>query len=217
SLGIFYILAVSSLSTLPVFMAGWSSNNKYSLLGAMRGVSQMLSYEIPLILSLLGVVMITGTMNLQEIVHAQEKVWFVFLQPLAFAIYLITATAETNRAPFDLPEGESELTAGIYTEYAGMRWALFFLAEYCNMFVVSAIGVTLFLGGWLGPFLPGWLWFIVKIHIIMSAFVIIRWTYPRIRVDHLISFGWKVLLPLSLANIFLTGIGFYILKNGLGW
>ena len=143
--------------------------------------------------------------------------WFIVLQPVAFIIFLICAVAETNRAPFDLPEGESELTAGIYTEYSGMRWALFFLAEYCNLFVVSAIGVTMFLGGWHGPLLPGWLWFLIKTFLFMSFFIWIRWTFPRIRVDHLMSFSWKVLLPLSLANIFVTGIGVYIYTNGLGW
>jgi len=215
-LGIFYLLAVSSLTTLPIFMAGWGSNNKYSLLGAMRAVSQMVSYEVPLVFSLLGVILITGTLKLSGIVEAQSNVWFVVLQPVAFLIYIIAATAETNRAPFDLPEGESELTAGIYTEYSGMKWALFFLAEYCNLFVVSAVGVTMFLGGWQGPILPGWVWFIIKTHLLFSFFIWIRWTFPRIRIDHLMHFGWKLLVPLSLANVFVTGIGVY-LYNGMGW
>jgi len=208
--GIFFVVALMALSSLPVFMAGWASHNKYSLLGAMRSISQTVSYEIPLIFSLLGVVMITGSFNLQDIVSAQENVWFVVLQPLAFLIFFISSIAETNRAPFDLPEGESELTAGIYTEYSGMKWALFFLAEYCNMFVINGLGVTLFLGGWHGPFLPGWLWFILKIHILMSLFIYARWTFPRIRVDHLQTLGWKILIPLSLFNIFITGIGVYL-------
>lgn len=217
NLGVFYLIAVTSLSTIPIFMGGWGSNNKYSLLGAMRAVAQMVSYEIPLVFSLLGVVLITGTLQLQGIVEAQSQVWFVLLQPIAFLIYIIAATAETNRAPFDLPEGESELTAGIYTEYSGMKWALFFLAEYGNLFIVSAMGVTMFLGGWQGPFLPGWVWFLIKTHLLFSFFIWIRWTFPRIRVDQLMHFGWKFLVPLSLANIFLTGIGVYIYKNGLGW
>lgn len=216
-LGIFYLFAVTSLSTIPIFMGGWGSNNKYSLLGAMRAVAQMVSYEVPLVFSLLGVVLITGTLQLQGIVEAQANVWFVVLQPVAFLIFVIAATAETNRAPFDLPEGESELTAGIYTEYSGMKWALFFLAEYGNLFIVSAIGVTVFLGGWQGPFLPGWVWFLFKTHLLFSFFIWIRWTFPRIRVDHLMHFGWKFLVPLSLANVFVTGIVVYLYNNGLGW
>ncbi|MGI6224677.1 MAG: NADH-quinone oxidoreductase subunit NuoH [Peptococcales bacterium] len=217
NLGIFYLVAVTSLSTIPIFMAGWGSNNKYSLVGSMRAVAQMVSYEIPLVFSLLGVVLITGTLQLQGIVAAQSSVWFVVLQPIAFIIYIIAGVAETNRAPFDLPEGESELTAGIYTEYSGMKWALFFLAEYCNLFVVAAMGVTMFLGGWHGPLLPSWIWFLIKTFLVMSFFIWIRWTFPRMRVDHLMSFSWKVLVPLSLANVFITGIGVYIYANGLGW
>ena len=212
NLGVFYLLAVTSLSTVPIFMAGWGSNNKYSLIGTMRAVAQMVSYEVPLIFSRLGVVLLAGTLQLSEIVESQSTVWYVFLQPVAFIIFLICATAETNRAPFDLPEGESELTAGIYTEYSGMKWALFFLAEYCNIFVVSAIGVTLFLGGWSGPFLPGWVWFILKTHLLFSFFIWIRWTFPRIRIDHLMSFSWKVLVPLSIANIMVTSLIFYLVQ-----
>ncbi len=211
-LGIFYLIAVTSLSTLPVLMAGYSSNNKYSLVGGMRAVSQMISYEIPMVFAFLGVVMIVGSFKLSDIVTAQSPVWFVVYQPVAFIIYIICATAECNRAPFDLPEGESELTAGVYTEYSGMRYALFYLAEYCNMFVAAGIGVTLFLGGWAGPFLPGWVWFLLKTFIIMTFFVWIRWTFPRMRVDHLLNFGWKLLVPLSLANIFVTSIFVYLLK-----
>jgi len=217
NLGIFYLIAVTSLSTIPIFMAGWGSNNKYSLLGSMRAVAQMVSYEVPLVFSLLGVVMIAKTLQLQGIVEAKSKIWFIFLQPLGFIIYIIAAIAETNRAPFDLPEGESELTAGVYTEYSGMKWALFFLAEYCNLFIVSAVGTTMFLGGWHGPFLPGWAWFLIKTHLLFSFFIWVRWTFPRIRVDQLMSFGWKVLVPAALANLFLTGIGIYIFNNGLGW
>lgn len=212
NLGIFYLFAVTSLSTIPIFMAGWGSNNKYSLIGTMRAVAQMVSYEVPLLFSVLGVILLAGTLQLSEIVESQSTVWYVVLQPVAFIIFVICATAETNRAPFDLPEGESELTAGIYTEYSGMKWALFFLAEYCNLFVVSAIGVTLFLGGWSGPFLPGWVWFIVKTHLLFSFFIWIRWTFPRIRIDHLMNFSWKVLVPLSIANIMVTSLIFYLVQ-----
>ncbi len=217
SIGLFYLIAVSALSTIPIFMAGWGSNNKYSLMGAMRGVSQMISYEIPMVFSLLGVVLITGTLEMQSIVAAQNHIWFVFLQPVAFIIYLICGLAETNRAPFDLPEGESELTAGIYTEYSGMRYALFFLAEYCNLFVIASIGTTVFLGGWQGPFLPGWVWFLGKTFVLFSFFIFCRWTFPRIRVDQLMNFGWKFLVPISLANILITSIVLFVFNNGLGW
>lgn len=210
NLGLFYLIAVTSLSVIPIFMAGWGSNNKYSLLGSMRAAAQMVSYEIPLVFSLIGVIMIAGTLQISEIVVAQEGLWFVFLQPLAFVIFMISATAETNRAPFDLPEGESELTGGYHTEYSGMKFALFFLAEYCNLFVVSAMAVLLFLGGWLGPVLPGWLWFIIKTFLVMSFFIWIRWTFPRVRIDHLMNLGWKILIPLCFLNIFLTGIGIFI-------
>lgn len=216
NLGLFYLIAVTSLTVIPIFMAGWGSNNKYSLLGAMRAVAQMVSYEIPLVFSLLGVVIITGTLQISQIVEAQSGIWFVFLQPLGFIIYVIAATAEANRAPFDLPEGESELTAGYHTEYSGMKFALFFLAEYCNLFVASAIAVLVFLGGWHGAFLPGWVWFLIKTFLMMSFFIWIRWTFPRMRVDHLMHFGWKFLVPLSLLNVFLTGIGTYVYL-GMGW
>jgi NADH-quinone oxidoreductase subunit H len=210
NLGVFYILAVTSLSTIPIFMAGWGSNNKYSMIGSMRAVAQMVSYEVPLIFSVLGVILLAGTLQLTEIVESQSTIWYIFLQPVAFIIFLICATAETNRAPFDLPEGESELTAGVYTEYSGMKWALFFLAEYCNLFVVASIGVTLFLGGWAGPFLPGWIWFIIKTFLLFSFFIWIRWTFPRFRIDHLMGFSWKVLVPLSIVNLMVTGLVFYL-------
>ncbi|MDA8442180.1 MAG: NADH-quinone oxidoreductase subunit NuoH [Peptococcaceae bacterium] len=210
NVGIFYLLAVSALTTIPFFMAGWGSNNKFALLGGMRAVAQMISYEIPLVFSLLGVVMITQTFKMSAIVNAQSHVWFILLQPLGFVVYTIAATAETNRAPFDLVEGESELTAGAFTEYTGMRWALFFLGEYANLFIVSAVAATVFLGGWQGPFLPGWIWFAIKVLFMVFLFLWFRWTFPRLRVDQLMHFGWKVLLPLSVANILLTGVGIYI-------
>lgn len=220
NLGVFYLLAVGSLATIIIWAAGWASNNKYSLIGGMRVVAQMVSYELPLVLALLGVVMITGTMNLGEIINAQSNVWFIFTQPIAFIIYLIAAIAEINKAPFDLVEGESEIVAGPYTEYSGMGFAFFFLAEYANLMLISAITTIMFLGGWMAPFgldfIPSWIWFILKMYLMIFIILWIRWTLPRIRVDHLMSFGWKVLVPLSLANIFITGAGIYIFR-ALGW
>nr|WP_092070297.1 NADH-quinone oxidoreductase subunit NuoH [Dendrosporobacter quercicolus]NSL48194.1 NADH-quinone oxidoreductase subunit NuoH [Dendrosporobacter quercicolus DSM 1736]SDM08690.1 NADH-quinone oxidoreductase subunit H [Dendrosporobacter quercicolus] len=210
NIGIFYFIAISSQATLPFLMAGWASNSKYALLGGMRTVAQMLSYEIPLVFAILGVVMLVGSMRMSDIVAAQSQLWFVAVQPLAFIIFVIAATAETNRAPFDLVESESELVAGPFTEYSGMRWALFFLAEYASLFAAAAIATTLFLGGWNGPLLPGWLWFLLKTAAMILVFMWLRWTFPRPRVDQLMAFGWKILLPLSLANVVITGIGIYI-------
>lgn len=210
NIGIFYFITMSSQSVLPFLMAGWASNNKYSLVGGMRTVAQMLSYEVPMVLSILGIVMLAGSMRMSTIVAAQQHTWFILLQPLAFVVYVITATAEINRAPFDLVEGESEIVAGPFTEYTGMRWALFFLAEYANLLAVSVIATTLFLGGWNGPWLPGWVWFFLKVGGMVFLFMWFRWTFPRLRIDQLMSFGWKVLLPLALLNIIVTGIGMYI-------
>lgn len=213
NIGIFYFVAISSQVTLPFLMAGWASNNKYALLGGMRTVAQMISYEIPLVFSLLGVVMLTGSMKMSDIVAAQGDYWYVLIQPAAFLVYVIAATAETNRTPFDLVEAESEIVAGPFTEYSGMRWSLFFLAEYANLVAVSAIAATLFLGGWQGPWLPGWLWFTIKVVAMIYLFMWFRWTFPRLRVDQLMSFGWKGLLPLALANITVTGVGIYIAQQ----
>lgn len=210
NIGVFYFLAVASTTTIAILMGGWSSNNKYTLLGSMRSVAQMVSYEIPLTFSVLGVVMLAGSLQTSQIVMAQEKVWYVLLQPVAFIIFFIAATAEVNRAPFDLVEGEQELIAGPYTEYTGMRFALFYSSEYAKLVSVSALAVTLFLGGWHGPWLPSWLWFVIKLYIMIFIFMWVRWTFPRIRIDHLLSFNWKVLLPLSLANILVTGVGIKI-------
>lgn len=210
NIGIFYFIAMSAQSVLPFLMAGWASNNKYSLVGGMRTVAQMLSYEVPMVLSILGIVMLAGSMRMSTIVAAQDQVWFIFLQPVAFVVYVITATAEINRAPFDLVEGESELVAGPFTEYTGMRWALFFLAEYANLLAVSAIATTLFLGGWNGPWFPGWIWFFLKIGGMIFLFMWFRWTFPRLRIDQLMAFGWKILLPLALVNVIVTGIGMYV-------
>ena len=210
NIGIFFFVAVSAQTTLPLLMAGWSSNNKFSLIGGMRTVAQMISYEIPLVFSILGVVMITGSMKMSDIVKAQESLWFIVTQPVAFVVYVIAATAEANRAPFDLVEAESELVAGPFTEYSGMRWAYFFLAEYASMVGASCIAATLFLGGWQGPWLPGWIWFFIKVSAMIFLFMWFRWTFPRIRIDQLMAFGWKVLLPLSVANILVTGIGLWL-------
>ncbi|MFZ3373745.1 MAG: NADH-quinone oxidoreductase subunit NuoH, partial [Desulfitobacteriaceae bacterium] len=181
-LGIFYFLAISSISTVAFLMAGWGSNNKYSMLGGMRAVAQMISYEIPLIFALLGVVMITQSFNLSVIVEAQHTVPFIVLQPLAFVIYLIAGIAEVNRAPFDMVEADQEIVAGPFTEYTGLRYGLFYLGEYGNIFAVSAIAATVFLGGWQGPFLPGYIWFILKVWLIIFLIMWVRWTFPRLRV-----------------------------------
>jgi len=216
NVGLFYFISVGSLSTICILMAGWGSNNKWSLLGAMRSVAQMISYEIPLAFSLLGVVMIAGSLNLGDIVAAQHNIWFILLQPIAFITYFIAATAELNRGPFDMPEAEQELTAGAYTEYTGMRWALFFLAEYTNLVAVSALMATIFFGGWQGPWLPSWIWIIIKTYLIMLIFMWLKWTFPRIRMDHLMSLSWKVLVPISLINIVITGVGIEFF-HGMGW
>ncbi len=213
NLGLFYFFAVSSTVTIIFWAGGWASANKYSVIGAMRVVAQMISYEIPLVLSLLGVVMIAGSLKISDIVHAQRQIWFVFTQPLAFVIYVICATAEANRAPFDLVEGESEIISGPFTEYGGMAFAMWFLTEYANLLLVSALATTVFLGGWLAPFgwtfIPSWAWFFLKLYAVVYFFMWIRWTYPRIRIDQLMNFGWKVLMPLTLVNIFFTGVGIY--------
>ncbi|OAT79507.1 NADH-quinone oxidoreductase subunit NuoH [Desulfotomaculum copahuensis] len=220
NIGVFYFLALASLSTLIFWMGGWSSYNKYSLVGAMRVVAQMVSYELPLVLALLGVIMLTGTLNMNTIIEAQRHTWFIFAQPLAFLIYFIAGVSETNRTPFDLVEGESEIIAGPYTEYSGMGYAMFMLAEYANVMLVSIMCTVMFLGGWLAPFgwtfIPSWFWFFIKVYVMIFIFMWIRWTYPRIRVDQLMGFGWKVLVPLSLANIFVTGVGMYIYR-AIGW
>jgi len=212
NLGVFYFIAIASTSTLAFLMAGWGSNNKYSLLGGMRVVAQMVSYEIPMVFSLLGVVMLTGSLKMSDIMAAQKDIWFIVLQPVAFVVYFIASIAELNRAPFDLPEGEQEIIAGPYTEYSGMRYALFFLAEYANMIAVSALAATLFLGGASGPWLPSWLWFVIKVYIMILLYMWVRWTFPRVRLDHMMAFNWKFLLPVSLLNILVTGIGIKIFK-----
>jgi len=205
NVGILVILAFSSLSVFSILMAGWGSNNKYALIGAIRSIAQNIAYEIPLLLALLPVIMIAGSFSLKAVVEAQKGLWFVVYQPLAFCIYFISAVAETNRTPFDLPEAESELVAGYHTEYSGMRFALFFLAEYTNIFIVSAIAVTFFLGGYQGPFLPGIIWFLLKSYLLVFVIMWLRWTYPRVRFDQLLNISWKALIPLAFINLLVTG------------
>jgi NADH-quinone oxidoreductase subunit H len=207
SAGLLFFIALSSTSTIAILMAGWGSNNKYSLLGGMRTVAQVISYEIPLAFSMLGVVMLSGSLNLGQISAAQHGIWFIFLQPIAFVIFLISALAELTRSPFDMTEAEQELIAGYHTEYSGMRFALFFMAEYANLFSVAALGATLFLGGWSGPILPGYLWFIGKTWVMVFLILWLRWTFPRARIDKMMKFNWKFLIPLSILNILLTGVG----------
>jgi NADH-quinone oxidoreductase subunit H len=206
NVGLLYLFAISSLGVYGVAMGGWASNNKYSLLGAIRSSAQMISYELSLGLSVIGVLMITGSLSTVQIVEAQSKVWFIVYQPLGFIIYLISAVAECSRTPFDLTECENELVAGYQTEYSSMKFALYYLAEYAHILVVSSLAVTLFFGGWHGPFLPPVIWFLIKVFIFIFFFIWVRATYPRFRYDQLMKFGWKVLFPLALLNIMITAV-----------
>jgi NADH-quinone oxidoreductase subunit H len=205
NVGIVLILAFSALTPISIFMAGWGSANKYALLGGMRSISQQIAYEIPMVLSLIPVVMLSGTLSLKGIVEAQ-KIPFVCLQPIGFLIYFISAVAETNRTPFDLPEAESELVAGYHTEYSGMRFALFFLAEYTNVFIACALATIFFLGGYKGPLLPGWVWFFIKTYLLIFIMMWFRWTFPRVRFDQLLNFSWNFLIPLAMLNLVVTGM-----------
>ena len=202
--GILFLLAFSSLAVYGIVLAGWSSNNRYSLLGGLRGTAQLISFEIPMGLSLLTVVMAARTLSLPGIVEAQTNHWFVWTQPISFIIYVITAFAETNRAPFDFPESEQELTGGFHTEYGGMKFAMFFLAEYINILVVSSIAITLFLGGWHGPWDLPVVWFLLKLAAFVFFFIWVRSTLPRLRYDQLMSFSWKVLIPVATVNLIVT-------------
>jgi NADH-quinone oxidoreductase subunit H len=206
NVGILWVLGATSLGIYGIVLAGWSSNNKYSLLGSVRSSAQMISYELSLGLSLVGVLLLTGSLRMNDIVNGQTAAWYIFLQPLGFVVYFISALAETNRAPFDLPEAEHELVAGYHTEYSGMKFALFQMAEYINMIVASSVATTLFLGGWHGPvgLADGPWWFFLKVFVLICVFIWIRATLPRIRYDRLMFFGWRVLLPLALLNIVLT-------------
>ncbi|GAC1328271.1 MAG: NADH-quinone oxidoreductase subunit NuoH [Candidatus Dormibacteria bacterium] len=204
NVGILYIFAVSGMTAYGVVLGGYASNSKYSLLGAMRSAAQLISYEMALGFSLVGVFILAGSVNLSQIIDGQHALPFILLQPLGFVIYIISATAEVNRAPFDLPEAEQELVAGYLTEYGGLKWGLYFLGEYINMVTVSAIAATLFLGGWRGPLLPGVMWFFIKVAAVIFVLFWLRATLPRLRYDRLMALGWKVLLPLGLLNIVVT-------------
>lgn len=205
NIGLLYFLAIVALGVYGVALGGWSSNNKYALIGAVRGVAQMLSYEVFMGLSLMGVVLLAGTFNLSEIVMAQKGLWYVIPQFPGFVLFTIAGFAETHRMPFDLPEAESELVAGYHTEYSGMKFGLFFVGEYLGVTMTSAMIVVLFFGGWLGPFFPPIVWFLSKTFVFICFFILVRATLPRPRYDQLMGFAWKVLLPLSLLNLLVTG------------
>lgn len=229
NIGIFFILAVSSVGVLGILLAGWASNNKYTLIGAMRSGAQMISYEISLGLSLITIVVFAGTMNINEIVWQQDSAWFLFRGHIpaiiAFLIYIVAATAETNRGPFDLPEAEHELVAGYHTEYSGIHFGFFYMAEYLNLFIVSGIASMMFLGGWMPLHVPGWegfnavmnwipgiVWFIGKALFISYVIIWFKWTFPRVRIDQMLAFEWKYLMPISLANLVLMAV-----FVALGW
>jgi NADH-quinone oxidoreductase subunit H len=205
NVGLLFFLAMSSLGVYSVVLAGWASDNKYALLGALRASAQMLSYEVFMGLSLMGVVAVAGSFNLTAIVEAQRRMWFVVPQFLGFVLFLIAGAAETRRLPFDLPEAESELVAGFHTEYSGMKFGMFFVGEYLGVVLVSAMITVLFFGGWLGPVLPPIAWFLAKMFVFISFFILLRAALPRPRFDQLMSWGWKLMLPLALANLLVTG------------
>ncbi|MEN6483153.1 MAG: NADH-quinone oxidoreductase subunit NuoH [Anaerolineaceae bacterium] len=218
NVGVLYITAVTSISVYGITLAGWSSNNKYSLLGGVRSAAQMISYELALGLSFIGPVIIAGSLSIFEIVKAQSNVWFIFLQPVAFIIYFISSLAEINRAPFDLPEAEPELTGGYLTEYSGMKFALFYMSEYIKMITVSVIGASLFLGGFRGPGVDLYPWLgpiylLIKVFLWLFVIIWIRGTLPRIRYDRLMALGWKVLFPVALLNVIVTA-GVVVLVGG---
>jgi len=216
NIGILYIVAISSISTVGVFMAGWGSNSKYSLLGAMRNIAAVVSYEIPMVLAIVGVVLVAGSLSMNDIVLAQN-IPFILLQPLGFLIFFTAGCAEINRSPFDLMEADSEIVAGFHTEYSGMRFVIFYMAEYTEAIAISAIITTLFLGGWRGPLLPPWLWFIIKVIIVFFLMVWTRTTLPRVRIDQLMALAWKFLLPLALVNLFITAVQVLVWPDGLPW
>ena len=217
NIAVLFVLSVSSIGILGIILAGWASNSKYPLLGALRSSAQMVSYEVALGFSIIGVLLVAGSLSLVEIVKSQQEaqVWYVFVQPVAFALFFICGMAETNRLPFDLPEAETELVGGFHTEYSGFRFSLFFMAEYANMITVSAVAVTLFWGGWLRPFpnvewlafldlVPPVLWFLIKVFFFLYCFVWVRGTLPRFRFDQLMKYGWKIFLPVALANVIVS-------------
>lgn len=217
NVGILYVVSVASIGVYGIILGGWASNSKYPLLASLRASAQLISYEVAVTMTLVSVIIMAGTLSMVGIVEAQRQagLWYVFVQPVAFVVYFIGGLAETNRAPFDMPEAEQELTGGFHTEYSGMRFALFFLAEYANMIVVSAVATTLFWGGWLRPFpgiaalafldfVPSWIWFLAKTFVFLYVFLWVRATLPRYRYDQLMRLGWKVLIPLAIANVIVT-------------
>jgi NADH-quinone oxidoreductase subunit H len=227
NIGVLYVLSISSVGVLGIILGGWASNSKYPLLGALRSAAQMVSYEVALGFSIMGVLMLAGSLSLVNIVEAQRNAhyWYVFLQPVGFILFFICGVAETNRAPFDLPEAESELVAGFHTEYSGFRFSLFFLAEYANMITVSAMAVTLFWGGWLRPFpnvaalafldvIPPVIWFAAKVIVFLYFYLWFRASWPRYRYDQLMKLGWQFLLPLSMANLIVTAVLVVVLGKG---
>ena len=227
NIGVLYVLSISSVGVLGIILGGWASNSKYPLLGALRSAAQMVSYEVALGFSIIGILMLSGSLSLVSIVEAQKNsgFWYVFLQPVAFLLFFVCGVAETNRAPFDLPEAESELVAGFHTEYSGFRFSLFFLAEYANMLTVAAMAVTLFWGGWLRPFpnvaalafldvIPGVLWFIAKVVVFLYFYLWFRASWPRYRYDQLMKLGWQFLLPISIANVIVTAVLVVVLGKG---
>ena len=217
NVGILYILAVTSLSSVAILMAGWSSNNRYAMFGAARGVAVLISYEVPVVLCLLGVVMVAGSMSLADVVEAQA-VPFLLVQPLALFVFLAGISAELNRTPFDVAEAESELVAGYHTEYSGVKFALIQAAEFGGVVTASMVVVTLFLGGWAGPLADylGWFWFLLKVGAVAFVFIWVRATYPRLRIDQLMAFAWKFLLPLSIINLFATALEVFFLRDSQG-
>ncbi len=210
--GVLFFLSFGSLAVYAVVLAGWSSNDRYSFLGGLRGTAQMISYEIPMGISLLTVVVSSGTLDLRQIVELQREGWFIWTAPVSFLIYVIAMFAETNRAPFDLPEAEHELVGGYHTEYGGMKFAAFFLGEYVNMLAVSSIATTLFLGGWLGPGEIPILWFVVKVFLLIFFFMWVRATLPRLRYGQLMDFGWKVLTPVAILNLIITSFWVVVIQ-----
>jgi NADH-quinone oxidoreductase subunit H len=205
NIGLLFFLAMSSLGVYSIVLAGWSSDNKYSLLGGLRAAAQMLSYEVFMGLSVMGTVLLAGSFSLTAIVEAQRRMWFVVPQFLGFVLFLVAGVAETRRLPFDLPEAESELIAGFHAEYSGMKFVMFFLGEYLGVVLISALIAVLFFGGWLGPILPPLVWFILKTLAFICFFILLRASLPRPRFDQLMSLGWKLMLPLALANLLVTG------------
>ncbi len=218
NVGVLYILAVASIAVYGIVIAGWASGNKYALMGGVRSTAQMVSYELALALAFVGPIMLAGSMSVDTIIEGQRQLWYAILQPLGFLIFVIASVAEVNRSPFDMPEAEQELVAGYHAEYSGMKFALFFMAEYGKMIAVSFIGATMFLGGYLGPFVDRWpllgpIYLFIKVVALLFLMVWLRATYPRFRYDHLMAFGWKILLPLGLLNVVVTGV-FIVLVGG---